>query len=69
LHKLSAQLLRKLNGLVLDGQATQDQCVGADITTGSTAVAVGDLPGATGGLLEGRALLGIEDCVRGGGLG
>jgi hypothetical protein len=69
LNELSTQLLRKLDRLVLDGQASQDKCIGADIAAGSTAVAVRDLPGAAGGLLEGRALRRVEDGVAGGGGG
>jgi hypothetical protein len=49
--------------LVLDTDAAENEGVCSNCTAGSASVAVGDLPGATFGVLESRALGRIEDSV------
>lgn len=60
--KLSRKLLSKLDGLSFDGQTTNVDIVGTDITRCGGAVAVGDLPCCIG-LLESARLASIEDRV------
>jgi hypothetical protein len=69
LDKLSAELARELDGLVLDADAAQNESVSADVAAGSASVSIRDLPGAAFGLVEGGALGGIEDSVTFGGCG
>lgn len=63
LGKLRGELGGELDGLVLDGQAADGDVVGAAVTGRGGAVAVGDLPGLAGKLLERGRLGGVKYCV------
>lgn len=57
LHELLADLLGSLNGLASGLDSTNDDGVLVNITTGTTAITVGDLPASTRQLLAGGANL------------
>lgn len=60
---MGSELGGELDGLVLDGEAADGDVVGAAVAGGGGAVAVGDLPGLTGELLECGGFRWVEDGV------